>query len=185
MSTTARAVTADELLRMHGDGVRRELIRGEIKMMSPVGHEHCLVVASVASQLMTWATQSKSGRVASGEPGFLMARNPDTVRAPDVAFMRRERYSSGVPIAYFPGAPDLAVEVVSPGDTPREVEEKAQDWLANGAEEVWVVHPRTRTVTIYRSDAGPRVLNDQETLDSPVLLPGFSCAVGAFFDLQA
>jgi Uma2 family endonuclease len=182
MSTTIRAVTADELLRLHGDGMKRELIRGEIKMMSPAGYQHGSVSNKLARQLGNFVVENSLGDVANSDTGFLIASNPDTVRAPDVSFVRRERFASvGVPTAYFPGAPDLAVEVVSPNDTAKEVEEKTQVWLAHGTDEVWVVRPRERTVTIYRSDAPPRILSDQEMLTSPALLPGFSCSVRGLF----
>jgi Uma2 family endonuclease len=90
--------------------------------------------------------------------------------------------STGVPGAFYPGAPDLAVEVMSPGDSIPEVNAKARDWLTHGAEEVWVVNPRSRTVAIHRMGSGVVTLTEEQSLESPALLPGFSCAVREIFD---
>jgi Uma2 family endonuclease len=111
----------------------------------------------------------------------LIGQDPDTVRAPDIAFVTAARLSEPVPQGYFSGPPDLAVEVVSPHDRVSEVEEKVQDWLDAGCREVWVVSPRFRRITVYRSPTDIRVLTAGDVLESAELLPGFSCRVGEVF----
>jgi Uma2 family endonuclease len=118
-----------------------------------------------------------------GESGFRLETGPDTVRAPDAAFIARERLPvGGLPERYWPAAPDLAVEVVSPGDTYNEVHEKALDWLAFGARLVWVVAPRRRTVTVYRAPDDIVVLDADATLEGGDVVPGWSARVAELFE---
>ena len=133
MSTTLQPMTADDLLRMPDDGFRYELVKGELRKMAPAGHEHGRVAIRFSWRLAQHVETNDLGAVYAAETGFLISTNPDTVRAPDVAFVSRKRIE-GVKKAegYWPGAPDLAVEVVSPGDTYTEVEEKAIEWLEAG-----------------------------------------------------
>ena len=122
------------------------------------------------------------GLTFGAETGFLLSRDPDTVRAPDIAFVRTESLpSDGVPQGFIPGAPDLAVEIVSPGDTVYEVDEKTAVWLAAGAETVWIVNPRRRSVTIHHKSGGTRVLGENEELSGEPTVPGFSLPVRAIF----
>ena len=115
--------------------------------------------------------------------GFILERDPDTVRAPDVAYVRHDRIPAGrPPKAYWPGAPNLAVEGVSPDDSAREVEEKAGDWLRGGTSEVWVIDPASQTVAIHGRSDEVEVLNSEETLDGGTLLPGFRCPVRGLFE---
>ena len=171
-------VTADALWRMPHDGLRRELVRGEVRMMTPTGGLHGIVVARVTMTLGQFVETHQLGYVFGAETGFKLTSAPDTVRAPDVAFVRRERVPSGEPPEQFwPGAPDLAVEVLSPDDRMREVD----DWLGSGAREVWVVDPRRRTLTIHRAEQLPSTLQETDWLSGGDLLPGFSCQVTTFF----
>jgi Uma2 family endonuclease len=104
------------------------------------------------------------------------------VRAPDIAFVTRQRIpSDGIPRGYFPIAPDLAVEIVSPGDTVREVDDKVADWLAAGCCAVWVVNPRWKTVTIYLTGGKITMLTAEQTLDGGSVLPDFQCPVSEIF----
>lgn len=183
MSTTEQVMTADELLRMPDDGFRYELVKGELRKMAPAGHEHGRVAVRFTWRLAQHVETNNLGVVYAAETGFTLATNPDTVRAPDVAFVSRERLdeiksASG----FWPGAPDLAVEVVSPGDTYTEVQEKAIDWLAAGARMVLALNPRKRTVTVYRSLNDIVILNDDATLDLDDVVPGFKIAVKDIFD---
>jgi Uma2 family endonuclease len=123
----------------------------------------------------------KTGRLFNADTGFLIARQPDTVRAPDIAFVGKERGKAPLPVGYFPGAPDLAVEIVSPSDRVGDVDEQVKDWLHAGCQEVWVVSPRLETIAIHRSSTDIRVLTAQDRLESPELLPGFSCSVAEVF----
>ena len=134
MTTTLQRSTASELFEMPDDGFRYELVKGELRRMSPSGGEHGATVVNITLLLGQHVKADKLGICFGAETGFKIASDPDTVRAPDVAFIRRERIpESGLPRKFWPGAPDLAVEVLSPGDTRREVDEKVADWLEAGA----------------------------------------------------
>jgi Uma2 family endonuclease len=181
--STETYVTADELLALPtGMGKRYELVAGELRVMSPSGWRHGEVSANVASLLGAFIREHKLGRGFGAETGFLLKRNPDTVRAPDFAFIAKGNLPEKEPVeAFWPGAPDLAIEVLSPGDTTREVDEKIEAWLAAGCSAVWVVDPRLQTVTIYQSTKNVVVKTAGETLQGDPVVPGFSCAVDQFF----
>ena len=182
MSTTPTLVTADELSMLPDDGFRYELVRGEVRRMPPAGSEHGAVVMNLGSPLHSFVRSHDLGVVFGAETGFKIASDPDTVRAPDLAFVRRERIpEGGVPRGFWPGAPDLAVEVISPGDTYTEVEEKVHDWLNAGTRMVSVLDPRTRTVTIYTSPTTVVRLTESDTLTGGEVLPGFTCQVSGLF----
>jgi len=121
------------------------------------------------------------GAVLSAETGFQIGHDPDTVRAPDVAYVAIERIPQTEPVGFFPGAPDLAVEVLSPGDPAGDVLAKVQDWLDAGCRAVWVVDPKTRTVSVYPSRRQITVLSESETLDGGEVLPGLRVAVADLF----
>jgi Uma2 family endonuclease len=183
MAIATKEYTADELLNMPDDGFRYELLRGELRKMPPAGHQHGRIAMNLATPLDQHVRANELGVVYAAETGFKLAANPDTVRAPDVAFVCKGRLgelkdASG----FFPGAPDLAVEVVSPGDTYGEVENKVFDWLAAGAQVVIVVTPRTRTVTVYRSLSDIQVLTERDTLQGGDLVPGWTLPVHGIFD---
>lgn len=161
---------------------RYELMKGALQTMSPAGAKHGDIALEIGARIRLHATDQQLGRAFGAETGFLIEQNPDTVRAPDAAFVSQARLQeTGIPTTYFPGAPDLAVEVVSPGDTAGEVEEKVQMWLAHGASLVWVIHPVTRTVIIYRRDGTAHVLHDGDLLDGEAVLPGFTFSVDRLF----
>lgn len=186
MEPMTSRVTADELLRMPDDGWRYELVNGELIKMTPSGFEHGAVVGYLTGRLGPHVRQHELGIVCGAETGFQLTRNPDTVRAPDIAFVRRDRVERiGVPAQFWPGAPDLAVEVTSPNDTVREVDTKARDWLAAGTTMVWVVSPTRRTVTVWRAGADVLVLHEDDVLEGGDVVPGFTCRVEDLFrDLQ-
>ena len=175
--------TAEDLLAVSKDSSHRyELMKGTLQTMSPAGAKHGDIALEIGARIRIHATDQQLGRAFGAETGFLIEQNPDTVRAPDAAFVSQARLrETGVPATYFPGAPDLAVEVVSPGDTAGEVEEKVQLWLAHGASLVWVIHPATRTVTVYRRDGSANVLHDDDLLDGEAVLPGFAFLVSRLF----
>jgi Uma2 family endonuclease len=182
MSTTAQLVTADDLLKMPEDGFRYELVKGELKRMAPAGHEHGRVAVRFTWRLAQHVEANNLGAVYAAETGFLIATNPDTVRAPDVAFVSRKRLEEGKKEGYWPGAPDLAVEVVSPGDTYSEVEEKATEWLEAGVLMVLALNPRKRTVTVYRSLKEITILNEDANIELGEVVPGFKVAVKDIFN---
>lgn len=182
MSTTT-PFTAAELLELPaGMGKRYELVRGELRTMSPSGWRHGSVVGNLHALLAEHIRKHKLGMIFGAETGFRLARNPDTVRAPDFAFIAKEHLPSEEPSeAFWPGAPDLAVEVLSPGDRSGEVNEKIAAWLDAGVAAVWVVDPQLETVTIYAASKSVQVRAAGELLEGGHVLPGFSCAVDELF----
>jgi Uma2 family endonuclease len=169
---TIKLVTADELLDMSDIG-RCELINGEIIHMPPSGAEHGRTAIHVGARIWSFLRTSPLGEVYAAETGFLIARDPDTVRAPDVAFVRNERVPVEPFRRYFPGAPDLAVEVVSPNDRLTEVLDKADRWLASGAISVWIVDPARRSIDIYRAGGVVLRYRDHDEVRDEPTLPGF------------
>jgi Uma2 family endonuclease len=179
---THRQVTADELFRMPDDGFRYELVRGELRQMTPAGFQHGAIVVNVTASLAMHIRAHGLGVVCGAETGFRIGSSPDTVLAPDVAFVRQARLpSSGLPVAYWPGAPDLAVEVLSPGDTSSEVEQKIAPWLAAGTAVVWVVDPRRRVVIIHRAGVASQTLSEADTLAGDDIVPGLELPVAEIF----
>ncbi len=146
-------------------------------MMSSGGAEHGRIVMAISLALGNFVRQHALGVVYGAETGFLIAHEPDTVRAPDVAFVRRERVPPGPVRGFFPGSPDLVVEVLSPGDRASDVQRKVQDWLDSGCGAIWLIDPDTRTVTVYRSLSDVVILRRGETLSGGDLVPGFSVAL--------
>jgi len=179
--TIAESITTADQLFHASDLGRCELLRGELMMMSPAGSEHGMIAAELAAILRDFVKPRGLGVVLGAETGFRIAENPDTVRAPDVAFIRRERIAGELPDGFFPGAPDLAVEVLSPNDRAGEVLKKVQDWLVAGSAAVWVVDPKTQTVTIYGADRRAAMLTSSEAIPGGDLLPGFSASVAEIF----
>jgi Uma2 family endonuclease len=164
-------MTADELLSLPDDGMRHELVEGELTMMPPPGAEHGGVQALLMASLVAHARATGSG-VALGEVGFILARNPDTVRAPDAAFIARDRYDAlGPTRKYWPEAPALAAEVVSPNDTFTDVEAKAFEWLEAGAKAVLVIDPQRRAATVYRGRDNVRIHRGDEEIDLSDAVP--------------
>ena len=168
------AITTATQLLQAGDIGRCELVRGKLVMMMPPGGRHGKLANLIAHRLTGFVADRHAGTILA-EAGFVLSRDPDTVRAPDAAFLRAGRE---VGDGFIDGAPDLAVEVVSPGDRPGYVREKVAEWLEAGAEVVWVVDPRARTVTVHEGTQGLRVFEETDTLDGGRALPG--CA----FDLR-
>ncbi len=178
----ARLTTADDLLRISVDSSHRyELIQGALITMSPAGYKHGDYAMGLGARLRVHAEDYDLGTVFAAETGFQLTTNPDTVRAPDASFVRKERIPRTSKFAYFPGAPDLAVEVVSPNDRAEEVQEKVQMWFHHGTKLVWVVEPRTQTVTVFRIDGSATVLKANDTLNGEDLIPGFSYPITKLF----
>lgn len=181
MSTTT-PTTAEQLFEMPDDGKRYELIAGELHMMSPSGWKHGEVVGKLHTILGSYVVNNRLGKVFGAETGFLIARNPDTVRAPDIAFIADENLPQKDPVeAFWPGAPDLAVEVLPPSDRTGEVDEKIQAWLARGARLVWIVDPQLRTVTSYRSSTDVSTHTAADLLEGGDIVRGFRCRVAEIF----
>ena len=150
--------------------------------MSPAGHRHGRLAINITTPLDQHVRANNLGTVYAAETGFKIGSDPDTVRAPDVAFVRRERVEAvGDEAGYWPGAPDLAVEVVSPSDLYTEVEEKVIDWLAAGTRMVIVLNPRKRTVKVYRSLTDISILTESDILHGADVVPGWAMAVRDIF----
>lgn len=179
--SVATLITAEQLLEMP-ENRWCELVEGELKPMSPPCCRHAEMVALLAQILGPYVRRHKLGTVLAGDPGFIVARDPDTVLGPDVGFISAERLAAE-PLGdgFREGAPDLAIEVISPSQAPREVHEKALAWLDAGAALVWVVNPAARTVTVYRSRTDAATLSAADELDGAPLLPGFRCPVAHLF----
>ena len=182
MTVGQKPVTAEELLRTPDDGLRRELVCGEVRTMAPAGSAHGRVAVNVTWSLTGHVRSRNLGVVFAAETGFKIGTDPDTVRAPDVAFVRRERVeAAGEVEGYWPGAPDLAVEVVSSNDRFAEVEEKVAAWLASGTRMVLVVNPRGRTVAVRTSEKEARILAEGEIVDGGEVVPGWTLPVSDVF----
>lgn len=180
--TITDLITADELLQMKDDGFRYELSRGELIKMSPAGHHHGRIALNFTGPLDQFVRANQLGAVYAAGTGFKLAEDPDVVRAPDAAFIRRERVEEmGQTEGFWPGAPDLAAEVVSPGDTYAEVQDKIADWLDAGTRLVVVVNPRTQTVDLYRSRSDIRILTIDDVLDGGEVVPNWTLPVRDIF----
>ena len=181
-ATETKMMTADELLMMPDDGSHYELVKGELKRMSPTGDEHGSITMELAFTLYQYVKLNNLGRVYAAETGFKLESDPDTVRAPDIAFVRKERIeATGRVQGYRSGAPDLAIEVLSPGNTKREMTAKVEEYFAAGAHLVWLVNPKSKTVTVYRSSTDSMILTEKDTLDGGEVVPGFKIPVAEIF----
>ena len=182
MTTSMQILTAEDLGQMPDDGFRYELVRGELRKMSPAAEQHGRITGTLTVSLGQHVLTHRLGTIYAAETGFLLSSNPDTVRAPDVAFISRSRReTAGAVQGYWPGAPDLAIEVISPGDTYAEVEEKVVDWLEAGTRLVVVVNPRQRLVTVYRTLAEVIVLRQNDALEGGDVVPGWTIQVEELF----
>ncbi len=176
-------MTAEELFKLPRGRFRYELVKGELLTISPAGEQHGAVIMKVAVPLGHYVATNKLGIVYGAETGFKLESDPDTVLAPDLAFIGRERIGK-ISIAFRDGAPDLAVEVTSPGESRNKVAKKAQQWLKLGARVVWVVDPKKQIVTIYRSAQEAKILTRADELTGEDLVPGFKISVSEIFDLD-
>ena len=177
--TSAKPLTAEELVHLSIPNKRVELVRGVLVVREPAGGRHGRIAANVTVELATFVKAHGLGAVYAAETGFTLARGPDTVLAPDVAFIRQDRLPSPEPIGFPELGPDLVVEVLSPGDRPGEVLTKVAHWLSAGTALVWVIDPQRRIARVYRADGSEAILTADQPLDGEEVVPGFSCRLDA------
>jgi Uma2 family endonuclease len=174
MLTNRSTMTAEQLFAQPSDGYRYELIEGVLRMMSPAGGRHGRIANRIAFLLGKHVEAQQWGVVFAAETGFLISREPDTVLAPDVAFLQQSRYAAlEDEVHYLPLAPDLAVEVLSPSDTFSRVEAKAMAWLEAGTRVVLVIDPELETVHAIRSPKRIEIFRGDETVDCSDAVPGW------------
>jgi Uma2 family endonuclease len=174
-------MTAEELFDLPDDGMRHELVEGELRTMTPAGYDHGRAVMRIGARILEHVEAHDLGEVLAAETGFVVHRRPDTVRAPDVAFVAHDR----VPQAEVPGfpdlVPDLVVEVVSPSDRASDVSAKAAMWVDAGVRLVWIVDPQARLATVYRPGGLAAVVGADGSLDGEDVLPGLRLALRSIF----
>ncbi len=185
MADLARTVrlTAEDLPYLAPEEGLSELVAGEIVRELAPGEEHGWIAGSLLVRLGHYVLKHRLGRIYAAETGFVLARDPDTVRAPDAAFVSVDRLATTPRRGpYFEGAPDLAVEVLSPGNTRSDMAAKVRDSLAAGARAVWVVDPSRESVTVHRPRRPPATLSRKDTLDGGSAVPGFRLPVREIFE---
>jgi Uma2 family endonuclease len=173
-------MTAEDLAALPDDGLFYELDEGRLIRMSPAGGSHGRIGSRIVTELQNWADEHQAGAVYQSDTGFVLSRQPDTVRAPDAAYIVADRVPEE-DTGFLELAPDLAVEVISPSNTAQELATKVVQYLDAGAQEVWVVDPNNRLVTIYTPDGTARTLRERDVIADRALLPGFRLAVSDLF----
>ena len=183
MVTTTRLMTAEELLNLPDDGFRYELIRGKLRKRLPAGQNHGKYASNIHISLGGYAKANRLGKSYIADTGYILATDPDHVLAPDFAFISNERLNEiGESDGFAQGAPDAALEVISPNDRYTEVEEKVEDWLNAGCRAVIVVNPRRRTVNLHRSPTEVTILTESDTLELGDIVPGWRMPVEDIFE---
>ncbi|HYT71896.1 MAG TPA: Uma2 family endonuclease [Gemmatimonadales bacterium] len=177
--SSSTLMTADELLQVRIPDKHVELVRGVLVVREPPGYTHGRVTVNLAVRLAAQIDTAGSGQVLVVETGFKVARNPDTVRGPDLAVLRRDQVPVPEPRGFLDLAPELVVEVLSPGDRPGEVLARVADWLSAGTRLVWVIDPGRRLCRVYRQDGSETLLTGDDALDGEDVVPGFSCPLSA------
>ena len=177
-------MTVEDFYALPDDGRRYELVHGEFVSEPSPGGRHGRVAAKLVQRIGAHVEAHRLGVVLTCDTGFVLHREPDTMRAPDVAFVTYERYHAfGDDTLALPGPPDIAIEVLSPSDTPAKVHAKVADYLAAGTLLVWVVDPGRRQVRSYRRLLEPQIIGESGALAADDLLPGLCLPVADLFDL--
>ena len=176
---TPALMTAEELLYTNVPNKRTELVRGRLIVHEPPGGRHGNITAILGVRLGQHIDLTNAGALFVGDTGFTLSRHPDTVRGPDIAFVRKERVPVPIPATFLEFAPDLVVEVLSPNDRPGEVLAKVGDWLDAGARLAWAIDPERRVARVYRADGTEQILKETDQLIGEDVLPGFSCALAS------
>ena len=183
--TSSSITTADQLFAIPDDGNRYELINGSLKMMSPAGAEHGKIAGRIYVRLASHVEQNELGTTYAAETGFRISDSPDTVRAPDAAFISQRRLASLESTrGYLPLAPDLVVEVISPSDSFSAVEQKAQQWIEAGCLLVLVADPENVLLRAYTGDGQVRDFHEGQTFAAKKACPGWKLDVNDAFDIE-
>src|SRR3954462_15993228 len=172
-------LTAEELLRTSVPIKRTELVRGHLVVREPAGWRHGGGTMNLPPRLARHVDLTGAGKIVAAETGFTLFRGPDTVRAPDIAFVSRERLPDSTTRGFPELAPDLVVEVLSSDDRPGETLAKVGDWLEAGARLVWVIDPERRQARVYRPDGSESLMGELDRLQGEDVLSGFECQVAA------
>lgn len=175
-------MTADELLTLDLPGKSTELVRGRLVVREPPSTYHGRVQSTLNILVGSHVRAHQLGAVFGQDTGFMIASNPDTVRAPDLGFVARDRLALIAPRGYAALAPDLVAEILSPDDRPGEVMTKVGEWLEAGVALVWVIDPDRRSAQVYRADGGVATVPSDGELHGEGVLPGFSCRLAELFE---
>lgn len=173
-------MTADQLFTRSSELGRCELVKGELHMMSPAGGGHGAIAATIAFYLKQWSIKH-GGMVYGAETGFILERNPDTVRAPDAAWIAADRVAEADTVKYIPIPPDMLAEVTSPNDTAEAVAQKVQWWLDHGVKLVWVADPANQCVTAHLPNGDAHVYRAGDTISNEDVMPSFSLVIDKLF----
>ncbi len=175
-------MTAEELLELQPPNMRSELVCGRMYVREPAAYRHGKVSSAIGAALYAWVSTRALGDTVGAETGFILRRAPDTVRAPDAAFISNARVPSPDPVGYAELAPDLVVEVRSPSDRAGKLRAKIADWLTAGARLVWVIDPVRRCAEVHRVDGSTTHLTNADVLGGEDVLPGFTLSLQQLFD---
>lgn len=181
-SASRRSVPTDEeLMELPKDGYKRELLGGEI-VMSPAGSEHGMIIMQFAIVFGSFVNQHRLGKVFDGLTGFRMKSRD--VLSPDISFVSRERLAEmgGVPKGFFEGAPNVAMEFVSPNESRQRLKQKIAQYLGNGTKLAWVMDPERRVIQVHQEVEPHTTLSETQTLTGESVVPGFQIAVSAVFE---
>ncbi|MBX3055478.1 MAG: Uma2 family endonuclease [Anaerolineae bacterium] len=178
-----KLITGEELYAM-GDIGPSELVKGEIKYLMPTGHPHGYIENIIGALLYIYSKTHPIGRALSGEVGIYTRRNPDTVRAADVAFISHKRLAQAQTEGYLNVAPELVVEIMSPTNTWSEVQKKLAEYFAVGVLMVWVVDPQLEQIHVYRSPEQMKLLRKEDRLVGDDVLPGFQVELTEIFTAE-
>ena len=172
-------LTLEQFERLPEDGMIHELSEGELISVTYPKFGHSQVSLNLHWSLMPFVQERKLGRVYA-ETGYLLSPDPPTLRFPDLSFLSLDRARCQAFDDYVRGAPELAVEIVSPSDSAEDLQLKIDQYLSAGAKAVWVIYPKTKSVHIYQHGV-TRILTDKDVLDAPELFPGWSMPVSELF----
>jgi Uma2 family endonuclease len=181
MATLTQApLTLEQFASLPAEGVRHEIDAGKLITLPPVKSLHSRIARSVFIAVQACLDDVGLSEAFS-EAGYILSEDPLTIRQPDVSVLSKDRIAATDADSYFQGAPDLAVEIVSPSDSAQDLEIKIEQYLQAGARQVWVLYPKTKNIHVFSSGRSPRILDENQTLEGGDLLPGFSVRVASLF----